>query len=172
MSSKHRLSLLIIALIALVSMNKLFGTNPEPHQIGHDNQTVDCATCHLQLPPISNEPIMINSSLAAADPAEFRHDGVEMCKNCHNPDQGHQVGIEIDFPVPADLHLGDHNDITCLTCHYVHGNLQSETPQASFSFLDRVLNPQRLHRSYLLRINNSNGELCLACHNVNQGSKP
>jgi hypothetical protein len=94
-----------------------------------------------------------------------------MCGSCHNPDDGHQVGLELDFQIPADLPLDKKNRMTCLTCHYTHGNLNSDRPQASFSFMDRLFDAERIHKSFLLRRNNTDGELCLTCHNINQGSK-
>jgi hypothetical protein len=67
--------------------------------------------------------------------------------------------------------LNKKNALSCLTCHYTHGDLTSIRPQASFSFMDRMVNAERLRKSFLLRRNNVDGELCLICHNPNQGSK-
>jgi hypothetical protein len=108
----------------------------------------------------------LQSKNITADQATFTKDGVAMCSSCHNPNQGHKVGLNIDFPVPADLPLNEDNDITCLTCHYTHGKLDSDRPQASHSFMDKLMNAERLKKSFLLRRNNSDGELCLTCHNV------
>jgi cytochrome c len=81
------------------------------------------------------------------------------------------VGLKLDFEIPADMPLDKKNRLSCLTCHYTHGNMDSDRPQASVSFMDRLLNANRLHKSFLLRRNNVDGELCLICHNSNQGSK-
>jgi hypothetical protein len=94
-----------------------------------------------------------------------------MCSGCHDKDDGHKVGLKLDFEVPADLPLGKKNKLTCLTCHYTHGSLSSDKPQASVSFLDGMLDSERLHKSYLLRRNNAEGELCLTCHEVKEEAK-
>ncbi|QPK64596.1 hypothetical protein IVG45_06470 [Methylomonas sp. LL1] len=62
------------------------------------------------------------------------------------------------------------SDNTCLTCHYAQGSLNSDKPWAGFSLMDRLFNVERRHISYLLRRDNSDGELCLNCYIVNQGS--
>ncbi len=68
------------------------------------------------------------------DLSTFNQDGVAMCASCHDASQRHKVGLEIDFPDPAELPLSEENDISCLTCHYSHGSLNSDRPQASYSF--------------------------------------
>jgi hypothetical protein len=94
-----------------------------------------------------------------------------MCSGCHDAEDGHKVGIKLYFEVPADMPLGEKNKLTCLTCHYSHGSLSSDRPQASVSFMDKMLDAERLHKSFLLRRNNTDGELCLTCHEVKEGSK-
>ena len=89
----------------------------------------------------------------------------KMCSTCHGDENtSHIVGVTADFIVPADLPLNAKKQVTCLTCHYVHGNLKSEKPVASSSFMDHLFNRGRLDKSFLLRRNNANGDLCLACH--------
>ncbi len=141
-----------------------------PHVISKQNDISTCTGCHADTPELKSDTVLLSKNLPV-DLAKFNQDGVAMCANCHNPNEGHKVGLEIDFPVPADMPLSTENDINCLTCHYTHGQLNSDRPQASFSFMDRLMDAERLHKSFLLRRNNSDGELCLTCHNVNQGSK-
>lgn len=140
-----------------------------PHLISKQSATGECKGCHGATPDLKelkgDEPL--NSKNLPVDQTLFSQDGVAMCSSCHNPNQGHKVGLNIDFPVPADLPLNQENDITCLTCHYTHGRLDSDRPQACYSFMDKLLNAERLKKSFLLRRNNSDGELCLTCHNVN-----
>lgn len=137
-----------------------------PHVLSRQNMQSDCTACHLSQPELKDDNVLSSKNLAI-DQSAFKLDGVAMCASCHNPNQGHKVGLNIDFPVPADLPLNEDNDITCLTCHYTHGKLDSDRPQASHSFMDKLMNSERLHKSFLLRRNNSDGELCLTCHNVN-----
>jgi len=61
--------------------------------------------------------------------------------------------------------------MACLTCHYVHGSLASDRPWASVSFMDRMTDDERMHKTYLLRRNNAEGALCLICHDTS-GSPP
>lgn len=147
-----------------------FAAAENPHEITVQSQSVDCTSCHLEQPAHSKAEILETKNHQAEREA-YKIDGVEMCSSCHNPDDGHKVGLKLDFEIPADMPLGTKNKLTCLTCHYTHGKLASDRPQASVSFMDRMLDAERLHKSFLLRRNNADGELCLTCHNVNGGSK-
>lgn len=149
---------------------QLHSAGDNPHSISKRDNPTTCTNCHIDTPELKSDDIFISKNLPV-DLSKFNQDGVAMCASCHDASRGHKVGLEIDFPVPADLPLSAENDISCLTCHYTHGKLESDRPQASFSFMDRMLDAERLHKSFLLRRNNSDGELCLTCHNVNQGSK-
>jgi len=151
-------------------MLKAHTASENPHVISKATAGTDCSSCHSNSPQLTDSEILETKNLSM-DPTQFHQDGVAMCSSCHNPNEGHKVGLEIDFPVPADMPLSAENDITCLTCHYTHGSLSSDRPQASFSFMDRLMNAERLQKSFLLRRNNSDGELCLTCHNANQGSQ-
>ncbi|OQW78735.1 MAG: hypothetical protein BVN35_03520 [Proteobacteria bacterium ST_bin11] len=156
----------ITALPLLLFVGGAHTANENPHLVSKQTPQAGCADCHTATPEVKDDGILLTKNLTA-DQATFSKDGVAMCSSCHNPNQGHKVGLNIDFPVPADLPLNEENDITCLTCHYTHGKLDSERPQASHSFMDKLMNAERLKKSFLLRRNNSDGELCLTCHNVN-----
>jgi hypothetical protein len=160
--------LTMVLLLMLGGARPLFAGNP--HELPANSQTIDCLSCHVEKPQNMTAAI-INSKNHQADLAAFKADGVEMCSGCHDKDDGHKVGLKLDFEVPADLPLGKKNKLTCLTCHYTHGSLSSDKPQASVSFLDGMLDSERLHKSYLLRRNNAEGELCLTCHEVKEEAK-
>ncbi|QPK63914.1 hypothetical protein IVG45_02735 [Methylomonas sp. LL1] len=165
LSVKSLLSLGLLPMLVFVAMAQ---AADNPHAITkHDNPST-CSGCHISTPLLKDDNILVSKNLPD-DLAQFRLDGVAMCASCHSPDAFHKVGLNVDFPVPADLPLNSDNQIICLTCHYVHGRLDSDRPQASFSFMDRLLNAERLSKSFLLRRNNSDGELCLTCHNPSQG---
>jgi hypothetical protein len=141
-----------------------------PHTISTTGNSSTCTSCHVS--EIHHDKAeLLNTKNKQVDSATFNNDGVAMCSGCHNAEDGHKVGLKLDFEIPADMPLNKKNALSCLTCHYTHGNLASDKPQASFSFMDRLLNADRLHKSFLLRHNNVDGELCLICHNSNQGSK-
>lgn len=141
-----------------------------PHEISPQSEALDCVSCHLAQPKQpGSDAELLDSKNHQAEIAAFKNDGVEMCSGCHDKDDGHKVGLKLDFAIPADMPLGAKNKLTCLTCHYTHGSLRSHKPQASVSFMDRILDEERLHKSFLLRRNNSDGELCLTCHEVKEG---
>lgn len=142
----------------------------QPHTVTKDSKSASCSTCHRVEAAVITKGLLETKN-NPVDRESFSQDGTAMCASCHNPDDGHKVGLELDFQIPADLPLDKKNRMTCLTCHYTHGSLTSERPQASFSLMDRLFDAERLHKSFLLRRNNTDGELCLTCHNVNQGSK-
>ena len=162
------MGMVVLTFLELVGAGRVYADNP--HEISSQSQTIDCVSCHVDKPQGAAGDA-INSKNHQADIATFKTDGIEMCSGCHDKDDGHKVGIKLDFDVPADMPLGAKNKLTCLTCHYTHGSLSSKKPQASVSFMDRMLNAERLHKSYLLRRNNADGELCLTCHEVKEGSK-
>lgn len=141
-----------------------------PHSVNENVDPIGCQNCHINPPgPGTHEPLETkNKTFKLTD---FKNDGVAMCTGCHNPDDGHKIGLKLDFDVPADLPLDKNNTLSCLTCHYTHGRLDSDRPQASHSFMDHLMNSERLHKSFLLRRNNVDGELCLICHNPNHGKK-
>lgn len=141
-----------------------------PHTVYAGDKSVTCTSCHATETHY-DKPELLNTKNNRVDLTAFNNDGVAMCSGCHNAEEGHKVGLKLDFEIPADMPLNKRNALSCLTCHYTHGDLTSVRPQASFSFMDRMVNAERLHKSFLLRRNNVDGELCLICHNSNQGSK-
>jgi formate-dependent nitrite reductase cytochrome c552 subunit len=157
-----------VLLLMLSAARPLLAGNP--HELPANSQTIDCLSCHVEKPQTMGAAI-ITSKNHQANVDAFKADGIEMCSGCHDKDDGHKVGLKLDFEVPADLPLGKKNKLTCLTCHYTHGSLSSDKAQASVSFLDSMLDSERLHKSYLLRRNNADGELCLTCHEVKEEAK-
>ncbi len=152
-------------LISLYSANIMAEINP--HNIV-ENKTATCTNCHRGLPEIQPG---LNTKNNHVELSKFKQGGIKMCTDCHNEKEGHVVGVRLDFSVPADLPLSENKTISCLTCHYTHGELKSDRPQSSYSLIDRLLDSERLHKSFLIRRNNSHGELCLTCHNTEQSEK-
>ena len=135
-----------------------------PHIISASSKSSTCISCHAAEVRYDQADV-INTKNKQIDLTAFNNDGIAICSGCHNADEGHKVGLKLDFDIPADMPLNKKNTMSCLTCHYTHGSLESPRPQASFSFMDRMVNAERLHKSFLLRRNNVDGELCLTCHN-------
>ena len=138
-----------------------------PHEIGAKNNE-RCLNCHIVQPETKEQ---LNTKNMPVVLSKFHLDGVAMCTRCHSDSAGHMVGVNIDFLIPADLPLSSNKSVSCLTCHYTQGSLISDRPQASYSFMDQLLDSDHLHKSYLIRRNNVNGELCLICHNTQQDTK-
>jgi hypothetical protein len=167
------LKLILVAGLSLgflLSVITAKATGESPHHISNNHKATECTTCHTENPDKLSDKLL-DSKNHRVDLNAYKADGIEMCTTCHDAENGHKVNLKLDFEVPADMPVGKKNTINCLTCHYTHGNLESERPQASFSFMDRLVDAERLHKSYLLRRNNTDGELCLICHSVNEGAK-
>lgn len=149
-----------VLLCLVVSVAAAALADPQPHRIAGQVPTSACLNCHLNMPrAVSGDTRFLLPRLEG-----LRRPVTELCAPCHDTDMGHAVGVRVDFPVPADLPLAPERRLTCLTCHYTHGPLESDRPWASVSPLDRIFDPERLHKTFLLRRRNSEGELCLICH--------
>lgn len=136
--------------------------NPHNAVVEKNNKDEQCLSCHKSQ---SLENIKVMGKYALPVMSGFVKNEISMCKECHGDDNSsHIVGVTPDYTVPADLPLDKNDKITCLTCHYVHGSLESERPMASSSFMDHLFNRDRLKKSYVLRRNNAEGDMCLACH--------
>lgn len=152
-------------IVACCLVTPLFADEPvNPHEIDKHNPANDktCLQCHTEPVP-TGTPGDDRHSLPRMD--DFVSDTITMCVTCHTESSvSHIVGVTPNYPVPADLPLNAKNQMTCLTCHYTHGSLQSVRPMASTSLMDQIFNRQRLSKSFVLRRSNANGQLCLACH--------
>lgn len=166
----HKTVIAISAGLALLASLNLNAAGENPHTISKTVTGTDCLSCHSSQ-PVNNSDGLLETKNKTVKLEDFKNDGVALCTNCHDPENGHKIGLKIDFDVPPDLPLDKKNALSCLTCHYTHGKLDSDKPQASFSMMDKLLDAERLHKSFLLRRNNVDGELCLICHNPDQGKK-
>lgn len=156
------LKYLVTLLLCFYSLFVYADSDFNPHQMNKitNSSASQCLNCHKIKPPMeagfSGKHVIPNM-------LSFNKNETEMCSDCHE-DSSHIVGITPDYKVPADLPLDKNNQITCITCHYVHGQLASDKPMASTSFMDHIFNRDRLNKSYILRRNNAEGDMCLACH--------
>jgi len=172
---KPKFSASVYLLIGTCSL-MLYGTlylayaaGNNPHLIDGRNGG-DCQSCHVSVPGwTAKQSLDSRDAVFVAD--RYKLDAVGMCTSCHPRDHLHaDVGDKINFPVPADMPLGENKSHVCITCHFTHGRLDSEKPRANVDFLDRWFDSERMHKSYLLRRDNSEGGLCLTCHK--QGINP
>lgn len=166
-SSNFQLDLIIfsILLTGLVLLSGVALTaESNPHRVVKSDisGTESCLSCHISLPETKQQQF---GQHILPDMTKMKKDALTMCTDCHDEDgNSHIVGVTPEYSVPVDLPLSENMKVNCLTCHYVHGSLKSDSPMASVSAMDRLFNRERLKKSFLLRRNNSNGDLCLACH--------
>lgn len=133
------------------------------HLLSQNMPDMLCQQCHV------DNVKFLSNNVQTFQRMGFKKDEISMCIDCHADNaSSHSVNVSVDFPVPADLPLSATGRMTCLTCHKVHGQLQSNRPWASVNFMDRLLNSECLTKTYLLRRNNANGELCLVCHDYQE----
>jgi hypothetical protein len=125
-----------------------------------------CGECHVATPDGVPEG---STRTVLPEAGEYVADHVEMCVSCHKDDaSAHPIGAKPGYPVPADLPLDEDGRISCLTCHFTHGNLKSDHRCCSASLLDRLFARDRFSKSFLLRRDNPKGQLCQACHGENR----
>lgn len=162
----------VFGLICWWCASAIAAETDNPHIVTQQTSPDSCNRCHIEQLSVrlsDDEPLLTKN--VSATPTQFHVYGVKLCTECHNPDAAHKLGIKIDFEIPADLPLDENRAMTCHTCHYMHGSLTSDRPQASYCFMDRLIDSERLKKSFLLRRNNVDGELCLTCHQTSKGSR-
>ncbi len=154
-----------LALTLLLGLPPAAIAMDQPHQPRRIDSAL-CDGCHTRLPDR-----LPGAAGGPSSSGPFAAGGIAMCMRCHEHEaRAHPMGRPLEFPVPPDLPL-EGGAMTCLTCHHAHGSLQSDRPWASVSLMDRLTDSERMHKSYLLRRNNANGELCLVCHDT-RGERP
>lgn len=164
LSVKYLTRVPVLLMISLYSVFTFSASGFNPHELNtaDNSSSVQCLSCHKSMPSVSTK---VFGKHIIADMKQFVKSETLMCAGCHGDDNtGHIVGVTAEYIVPADLPLDKNNQVTCLSCHYIHGSLKSSEPMASTSFMDHLFNRQRLNKSYILRRNNAKGDLCLACH--------
>jgi hypothetical protein len=155
------------------SIDKLFGRlevlgktdepGGDPHWFMKDETR--CLWCHLD--KTAEEPPEHSLARAGKFTARFRLDMDKVCLSCHGQSKNeHPIGVIPTTSVPGDLPLNDRGEMSCLTCHAAHAPQYSDRNWVSVSFMDRVIRRSRLKRTFYLRRNNVQGDLCFACHDV------
>lgn len=149
---------LLIAILGLFSV--IFGQESQLHPFVNDENL--CGTCHAtyQIAGSSAAYIVVkaDSSLLPTD----------VCLECHPQGETcHPVRITVSFQIPKDLPLSKNNELTCVTCHNPHYSKFSDRPWVARSFISKMNDTVRRknqYKTYFLRRNNAQGELCLCCH--------
>lgn len=154
-------------IFALVFYLPVGWAGENPHEINQQTPSDSCLLCHATLP---KKPFVSKDrQIIVPNMADYKADGVGMCAMCHDPNRAkHMLGRKIEIPLPKELPLTEDKKIVCLTCHYAHGDFYSEQPRTNITFFDKLFNTQRMHNSFLLRLNNTDGQFCLLCHQSKQ----
>jgi hypothetical protein len=87
------------------------------------------------------------------------------CLRCHKDmDKHHPVGPEVEAKDKVLLPLLGTNKVACISCHDLKTSSSDTRSWKAQSLFARLFQGQQRYRTYYLRINNRNGELCKACH--------
>lgn len=134
-----RVPALFVAAVLLAASPAAGAPGRNPHTF----EQVGCTHCHLVVP---GQGRVLQRNV-------FRKDIDDLCQECHaaslEDNINHRVGIRPSMKVPEDLHLNEHGEISCITCHDPHAEYVSTKTGNRTWFLRR----QMLKR-----------ELCIACH--------
>ena len=135
----NRLSIIaLFLLLALGAVGLLISDNGNPHTM-----KTDCMGCHLWAP----KPNEAATNL-------FVTDIETLCLRCHTGikvTMSHPVGIKPTFKLPLDMPLDWKGELTCTTCHRMHGDDDNR-----FFFTNKFL-----------RRNSTGKAFCLECHQNN-----
>ncbi|MBI3815491.1 MAG: hypothetical protein HY279_13630 [Nitrospinae bacterium] len=151
-----RYILTVFLTICFLSLPHYVLADKNPHDFIDDQSK--CIDCHRTKPESLPVPGKIQGNV------DFKIDFNNMCNNCHRHEggkMGHPVGVKPKAITPADLLLDENGKLTCLTCHKTHmGHIHK---RKSLSICGGLFSSGE-ERSYFLRRDNSEGDLCLACH--------
>lgn len=140
------LALLIILAPIMVSAAR------NPHAFMDD--TGRCVHCH------KGKPVRADTL--------FTRDIVTLCRECHSmaDRMSHPVDIRPSDKAYSGLPLDREGTITCSTCHDPHSEPFSTTPYVNRGIVERLRNifSSAGFRTYFLRGANTEGQLCLSCH--------
>jgi len=136
------------------------GQNLEIHEFVRDQD--NCNKCHDVRQTADNKASVIvfvdNSAIVQT----------VNCMKCHPQHFGdHPVLVQTFIPVPKDLPLSKNMEITCMTCHNTHYLRYSDRPWTPRSHKNKFLDfvkKKKEYKTYFLRRNNSEKELCISCH--------
>jgi ribosomal protein L37AE/L43A len=110
-----------------------------------------CMDCHAQ-----KQPNVVNEPYKACD---------TYCLTCHNDMsvKHHPSGIRMR-KIPEAIELTSTQRMACISCHNLAEKRFDTSPWRSQSLYDSLFSSKK-HHTYYLKVKNTNGELCLRCHN-------
>jgi hypothetical protein len=115
-------------------------------------QTRDCLACHT-------------SEKDKAKLVETTRSCDANCMRCHKEmEKHHPVGPEVEETDKVSLPLLGDKKVACISCHDLRTAPNDTRSWKSQSLFARLFQGQATYKTYYLRINNSGGKLCKACH--------
>ena len=151
----------VALMLALTGVSTvIFPEDIQRHPFLNDKEL--CNICHViyNITGTTAKYIAIN-----ADSTSFPTD---VCLECHpHRVADHPVHIVVPYEAPKDLPLTKKREITCITCHNPHYERFSNRPWMPRSIIQKMYDffkGKKQYKTYFLRRNNSQGELCISCH--------
>jgi hypothetical protein len=87
------------------------------------------------------------------------------CRRCHQEmEKHHPVGGGVEEKDKMTLPLSTGDKVACITCHDPGARRTDTRSWKSQSLFSRLFRSQTVYKTYYLRINNADGNLCRACH--------
>ena len=115
-------------------------------------QTRACLTCHASE---KDKPKLVDSTRTCD----------ANCIRCHKDmEKHHPVGPEVEERDRVALPLLGDKKVACISCHDLKTAQTDTRSWKSQSLFARLFQRQQTYKTYYLRIKNSDGKLCKACH--------
>lgn len=87
------------------------------------------------------------------------------CVSCHGESKKHhKINVRMQGNIPEQLILDSFNKVTCETCHNIELKRFDTKPWKSQSMFEDFFGKKEKYRTYFLRLNNQEGQLCKVCH--------
>ncbi len=158
-------SLLYTALLILIPVYLpiLFGQDSQSHPFVTNEKL--CNVCHVTYLSTGTSGNTASFIIIKADSSRLPTD---VCLECHPQKAAtHPIQITTSYSVPKDLPLSKTRKIACTTCHNPHiarFSDRSWIPRSIFQKLNDLLKRKKQYKTFFLRRNNAEGELCMSCH--------
>jgi hypothetical protein len=151
-----RIALLPLVGLAMVAATALADDKGPDHEavkaMPMATQIRDCFVCHAS---DKDKPKLV----------EPTHSCDANCLRCHKEmDKHHPVGPEVEEKDKVALPLLGMNKVACISCHDLKTPRTDTRSWKAQSLFAQLFQGQPKYKTYYLRINNSDGKLCKACH--------